>query len=319
MRVHKYGLVVLSIALFAIAKCSWSQNPVYPTKPVRILTTDPGSGGDLVSRLMAPTLASSLGQQFIVDNRGIISGQVASKSPPDGYTLLAFGSSLWLGPLLHDNVPYDVARDFAPITMAASSPNILVVTPTFPVKSVRELIALAKARPAELNYGASGAGSSNHLSAELFKSMAGVNIVRVFYKGPGAAMTDLISGQVQLMFVAAASGMPHVKTGRLRALAITTAGPSALAPGMPTVASSGLPGYESILTLALFAPSGTPSAIVSRLNQEMVRSLNRDEVRDRLLLTGTEVIASTPEQCGTVIKSDISKWGRIIKDAGIRD
>lgn len=290
----------------------------YPSKPIRIVTAAPGSGNDFAARLMAPGLTGSLGQPVIVDNRGIIAIETVAKAPPDGYTLLFYGTVLWLAPFLRDNVSYDPVLDFSPVTWATNSPNILVVHPSLPVKSVRELIALAKARPGELNYGSGSAGSTSHLAAELFRAMAGVNIVRISYKGAAPALNDVIAGQVHLIFPSASSVMPHVKSGRLRALAVASAGPSALAPDLPTVAASGLPGYESASILGIFAPAGTPATIINRLNHEIERALNRTEVKQRLFNSGAEVVASSPERLAATVKSEMARLGKVIRDAGIR-
>ena len=291
----------------------------YPNKPVRIVTTEPGSGNDLVARLIVPWLSASLGQPVVVDNRGILAGEIVAKATPDAYTLLSYGSPLWLAPFMRERVPYDPVKDFAPITLAASSPNVLIVHPSLPVNSVRELIAAARARPGELNYSSSSTGATPHLAAELFKAMAGVNIVRVPYKGSGAALTALIGGQVHVMFPNAGAVTPYLKSGRLRALAVTTNEPSALVPGLPTLAASGLPGYESVSPFGIFAPAGTPPALVHRLNQEIVGALRKPEVIERLFNTGTESVASSPEQLAATIKSEMAKWGKVIRDAGIRE
>ena len=241
-----------------------------------------------------------------------------SKAPPDGYTLLIDAASFWIGPLLQET-PYDPVKDFAPVTLTDSAPNVLVVNPSLPVKSVKELIALAKARPGELNYGSSSTGSTPHLAAELFNMMAGVKIVRVPFKGSGPAVISLLGGQVQLMFATAGSVAPHVKSGRLRALAVASLQPSALAPGLPTIAASGVPGYEAVAFEGMFAPAKTPVAIIDRLNQEIVRVLNRAEVKERFFNAGVETVGSTPEEFAAAIKSNVAKWGKLIKDAGIRD
>ena len=222
-----------------------------------------------------------------------------------------------MGPLIQ-TTPYDAVRDFVPITLTNRSPNILVVHSALPVKSVRQLVALAKARPGELNYATGSTGASNHIAGELFKAMAGVNIVRIPYKSGAQESADLISGQVQLMF--ASAGMtPHVRAGRLRALAVTSVEPSPLFPELPTIASQGLPGYESGSIYALFAPAGTPAAIVQRLHQESVKVLQSTEVRERFLKSGMEAVGSTPEELAATIKSDIARIGKLIKDAGIRE
>ena len=289
----------------------------YPNKPIRILTTAPGSGADLVGRLIAPRLLDSLAQPVVIDNRGIIAIETVARAPADGYTLVLYGSPLWLLPFMRDNVPWDPLRDFSPITLAVSTPNVLVVHPSVPVKSVKELIALAKARPGELNY-ASTTGSTPHLGAELFKAMAGIDIVHIPYKGTGPAILALLGGQVQAMFPAVGSAVPYVKSGKLRALAVTSAQPSALAPGLPTVAAAGLPGYEAVSIIGILAPAGTRATIIGRLNQEIVRILNQTNVKEQLFSTGVETVGSSPEQFAATVKSEMARLGKVIKDASIR-
>lgn len=293
----------------------------YPTRPVRIVTSAPGGGSDMVSRLMAQGLTNALGQQFIVENRGggVVAGETVAKSSPDGYTLLYYGSALWLLPLMRKDVPYEPLRDFAPISWVSRQANVLVVHPSLPAKSVKELIALAKAKPGVLNYSSGGTGSSGHLSSELFKYMAGVNILRINYKGAGPATNDVIAGQVQLTFGTTGSVMPHVKSGRLRALAVASAEPTALAPGLPTISASGLPGYESEQMSGLFAPARTPPAILSTLSQETIRALKRLDVSDRVFQAGAEVIASSPEQFGAKIRAEVGRIDKLVKAVGIRD
>ena len=241
-----------------------------------------------------------------------------AKAPPDGYTLFLSGSNFWVEPLLQ-KVPYDPARDFSPIAGATTSPLVFVVHPSLPVKSVKELIALAKARPGALNYSSSVTGTSGHLAAELFKSMAGVDIVRIGYKSGGQSVIALVSGEVQVAFnPAGGTVMSQVKSGRLRALAVTSAQPSVLAPGLPTMAAAGLPGYESSAIQSVFAPAKTPEAIITRLNQEILRFLNAPETKERLINASVEAIGSTPEQLAATVKFEMAKWGKVIKDAGIR-
>ena len=299
---------------------AWAQN--YPSKPVRIVTAEPGGGNDLASRLIAQGLTASLGQQVIVDNRGgsgLAAGDAVYKAQADGHTLLLYGSTIWLLPFMRDNVPYDPVKDFLPITMPVISPNIIVVHPSVAAGSVKELIALAKSKPGELNYASSGTGAATHLAAELFKAMAGVNIVRVPYRGSGPALNALISGQVQMMVSTTAAGWPHVKSGRLKALAVTTSQPTALAPGLATVATTGLPGYQSATVSGVFAPARTPAAIISRLNDEIVRVLKLPEVKERFFNAGVEIIGSTPEQLAATVKSEMTVLGKLIKDVGIRE
>jgi len=319
---------ISSLVRWGIIACTCLAVPAtpaqnYPTKPIRLVTAEAGGGNDFAARLIVQGLAGSLGQNMVIDNRGGAGGSIAAeivaKARPDGYTLLLYANNIWLIPLLRSNVPYDPVRDFAPITWAAKSPSTVVVHPALPVKSMEDLIAYAKARPGELNYGSGGSGSTTHLAVELFKSMTGVNIVRVPFKGNGPALNALIGGQVHLMFATAGSVAPHLKSGRLKALAVTSAQPTSLAPGLPTVASAGLPGYESISIYGVFAPSKTPPALVKRLNEEIVQVLGRADVKERFLLSGVEAVGSSPEQLGAIMKSEIVRMGKVIKDAGIRE
>jgi len=290
----------------------------YPSKSIRIVTAAAGGGSDFTSRVVAQGISGPLGQPVIVDNRtAILAAEAVLKAPPDGYTLLVTGTSFWVGPLLQ-KAPYDAVRDFAAVVQIAREINLVAVHPSVPAKSVKELIALAKARPGELNYALTVVGSSNHLSAELFKSMAGVNIVGIAYKGSAAGITALISGEVQLSINDAGLVSPHVKSGRLRALAVTSAEPSALVPTLPTVAASGLPGYEAVSMTGLWAPAKTPGTILNRLNQEIVRFLRTAEAKEKFLNNGAETVGSSPEQFASTIISDIAKWGKVIKDAGIK-
>jgi tripartite-type tricarboxylate transporter receptor subunit TctC len=290
----------------------------FPNKPIRILTTEAGGGGDLVARVIAQGLAESFRQPVIVDNRGIRGAEIVAKAPPDGYTLLSYGNPLWLAPFLRSSVPFDPIMDFAPILLSVSSPNILVVSPAVPAKNVAELIALAKAKPGVLNYASSGIGSSNHLAAELFKAMTGSDIVHVPYRGAGPGMTATLTGEVQIMFPSASSVVPHIKSGKLRGLAVTSAGSSRVAPGLPTVSSSGVAGYESSLLLGMFAPAGTQVLLIRRLNEETIKVLKGPEVQDRLLRSGVDVVASTPGEFAERIKGEMSRMGPLIRQAGIR-
>lgn len=292
----------------------------FPTAPIRIYTSAIGGGVDIVARIIADDIAPRLGQPVIVENRGgsaSIAAQIVAKSAPDGHTLLFYGSPIWLLPLLQ-KTPYDPIRDFAPITLAASSPNILVVHPVLPVQSIKDLIALAKAHPGMLNYAAGVAGSSAHLAAELFKSMARVDIVRISYKGSPPALTAVVAGEAQVMF-AVASGVPgHVKAGRLKALAVTSARPSPLAPGLPTIAQQGLPGYEAILDLGVYAPVATPAVLIDQLNREIARTLATSAVKEKLFRIGFEAVGSPASGLLSGVKADTAKWGKLIKETGIR-
>ena len=302
---------------------STGSGQAYPVKPIRLVTAEAGGGNDFTARAIVRGLGDSLGQQLIVDNRGgaggIIAAEIAARAPPDGYTLLVYASNIWIIPLLKKNVPYDMARDFAPLTWAARSPSTVVVHPSLPVKSVRDLIALAKARPGQLNYGSGGSGATTHVAAELFKSMAKVNIVRVTYRGNAPAINDLIAGQIQVMFATAGTVAPHTGSGRLRALAVTSAQPTPLAPGLPTVAAVGLPGYESLSIYGVFAPSKTSAAIMLQLNREIVRALHRADIKALLLNAGIETVGSTPEVFAAAIKADVARMSKVINEAGIRE
>jgi len=290
----------------------------YPNKPIRILTSAAGGGSDFTARQIAQGISGPLGQPVIVDNRGggIIAAEVVSKAPPDGYALTVQGAALWIVPFLQ-KAPYEVG-DFSPIVQTERIVFIVAVHPSMPVKSVKELIALAKARAGELNYASVSIGGSTHLAVELFKSMAGINIVHIPYKGAATAVPALLSGDVQLMIFDTGVLGPHVKLGKLRGLAVTSGQPSALFPALPTVTASGLPGYETVGMTGLFAPVKTPAAIIDRLNQEIVRALNRPEVKERFLSAGLEIVGNSPEQFAATMKSDMAKMGKVIKDSGIK-
>ena len=309
---------MLSVSVLALGSGMVSGQD-YPSKPIRIITGSAGGGNDTTSRDIAQGISGSLGQPVIVENRGqaALSAEAVAKAPPDGYTLLVVGASLWTIPLLQ-KVPYDVVRDYSPLSTISRDVFVVVVHPSLPVKSVKELIALAKARRGELNYATTSPGSVPTLAAELFKAMAGVNIVAVNYKGSAAITTAILSGEVQLTFADVNLQAPHVKTGKLRSLAVTSATPSALVPGLPTVAASGLPAYEAIGMTSILAPAKTPGAIMTRLNQEVVRYLNRPEVKERFLKAGSEIATSSPEELAATIRSDIAKWGKVIKDGGLK-
>ena len=291
----------------------------FPSKTIRILTTGAGGASDLPARLLAKELQSNLGQPVVVDNRALIGIELAAQAPGDGYTLLHYTSPLWITPLFRSNVGWDLGRDFAPVALTVVSPNILAVHPSLPVKSVKELIALAKRRPGDLNYGTSSTGAGNHIAGELFKSMAGVKIVRIAYKGGGLAVNALVAGEVQVGFPAAGSVTGVIKAGKLRALAVTSLQPTPLAPGLPTMAESGLPGYESTSYTGLFAPAKTPAALVERLSQEVSRALNVPEVKERLFSVGSEVVASSPAQAAATIKSETDRVRKLINEAGLRE
>ena len=317
-----------SVSSVAIAFCFLLASLIvcaqaYPNKPIRVLAPEAGGGVDFVARVIAREMSLSMGQQVVIDNRGgaggIIAGDTVVKSAPDGYTLLFYGPAIYLLPYLRERVPFDSAKDLAPVSLAVTTPNVMVVHPSLPVTSVRELIALAKAKPGQLNDAGANTGSSAHLTAELFKAMAGVNIVRVPFKGVGPALNALIAGQVHLMFPSAGSITPHVKSGRLRALAVTSAKPSALTPGLPTVAESGVPGYESVAVFGVFAPAQTPPDIIARIQREVARATGNPDVPKRFLAAGVEPVGSTPDEYASTIRRETAKWGKLIRDLGIRE
>ena len=288
----------------------------YPNRPIRLVTSAAGGGNDFISRLIAQGIAGPLGQNVIVENRpSNVTGELVAKAVPDGYTMLLAGGTFLIGPLL-EKTAYDPVTDFSAITLVSTEPSVLVVHTSVAANSVKELIALAKAKPGALNYASSGSGGTFHLAAELLKSMAGVNIVRVNYKGASAATNDLLGGQVQLAFISASSIAPHIKSGKVRALGVTGLQPSAQAPDLPTIAAS-LPGYETIGITGIYAPAKTPAAIINRLNREIVRFINQPDAKEKLLNAGQEIVGSSPNVLATTMKSEMAKWNKLIKDAGI--
>lgn len=318
----KQGLVAGAIAgavVTAIFAANVAQAQDYPRKPIRIITSPTGGGLDFIARALAQGLSGPLGQSIVIDNRPTrLLPELGVKAPPDGYNLVVHGSALWLLPFMSD-ATHDALRDFIPVTQIANAPLVVVVHPSLPVKSIKEMLALAKARPGDLDYASGSSGSSSHLSAELMKYMAKVNIMRIPYKGLGAATNDVMGGRVQMMFATAPTAAVHVSAGRLKALAITSAKPSALAPNVPTVAATGLPGYEAATIYGLFAPAKTPQPIIDRLNQESVRALQAADLKSRMLASGSEVVGSTSAEFIAVIKADIAKMSKVIKEAGIRE
>ncbi len=308
---------ILCVAAALSVQIATAQAQTYPSRVVRIVTAEPGGAFDFASRLIAQGLSGSLGQQVIVDNHGggIALADYAAHMQPDGYSIFLTGSNLWVVPLMQ-TAPYDALRDFMPITTVNVLPTILVVHPSLPVKSVKELIALAKARPGELNYASGNTGTPSHLAAELFKYMAKLNVVRIPYKAAGAAVSSVLGGQEQFMFASASSVVPLIKSGRLRALAVTSAQPSVLFPELPTMSTT-LPGYNSFLLLGLFAPAKTPVAIIQRLNQEVAKVLARPDIKEKFANAGVETTTATPEQFTAIIKADRAVMEKMIKDTGI--
>ena len=307
---------IISMGLMATAGAVWSQN--YPEKPLRIVGSLPGGGSDLIMRLLAPSLRNSLGQPIVIDNRpSALLPEIGLKAQPDGYTMIVIGSSFLVGHLLR-STPWDPIRGFAPVSWVDAGPNVLLVHPSVPVQSVAELIAFAKAKPGQLNYASSAAGATSHLAGELFKSMAGINMVWVPFKSLGQGFIALQAGETQVIFKDAAGVAQQVKAGRVRALAVTSPEPSPLFPGLPTVSQSGLPGYETLVGDGIVVPAKTPAAIIKRLNQDIVRTLKQPDVREALFNTGAIAIGSSPEEFGKFMKSEVAKWSKVIKDAGIK-
>jgi tripartite-type tricarboxylate transporter receptor subunit TctC len=308
--------VLLAVAGGALAQ-------PYPAKPIRVIAGfPPASGADITARVIGARLNEALGQQVVVDNRpgagSNIAAELAAKSPPDGYTLFIGTVANAINATLYSKLTFDFARDFAPVALTTAAPNILVVHPSVPARSVKELVALAKSRPGQLNFASAGTGTAPHLSGELFKAMAGVDMVHIPYKGSPPAVTDLLAGEVAAMFSPASSVVMHVKSGRLRALAVTTPARLPSLPELPTVAESGLRGYETLTWFGFVAPAKTPPAVVTRLNAEIAKVLSVPEVRGQFAAQGIETLGGTPEQFASYIRDEIAKWARAIKLAGAK-
>jgi len=318
---HTTGIIC---ALLAAAPSAALAQGGYPSKPVRVVVPSSAGGGtDIVARIIAPRLTERLGQQIVIENRpgaGTMIGiEVAAKSPPDGYTVLVAPSTLALNAVVFKKVPYDAARDFAPITQLVSSTSILTVHPSVPVRTVKELIAFARSRPGQMNYASAGTGTYPHMTMELFNSSAGgLKMVHIPYKGTAPAMIDLLAGHVSVMASTILTGMPQIRAGRLRPLGITSLKRSAAAPEIPTVAESGLPGFESVQWYGAAAPAQTPKEIVARLHTEMVRVLQVPEVKERFIADGTDPVGNSPEEFGRYIRDEIVKWTKVARDAGMK-
>lgn len=296
----------------------------YPARPLRLVVPfPPGGGTDIMGRMVAAHLGEAFGVQAVVDNRGgaagIIGSELAAKSNPDGYTLLIGSvSTISINPSLHKKLPLDPVNDLAPISLIAVAPSLLVVSASQPVKNVRELIAAAKARPGEMSFGSAGSGTSHHLGGELFKLSAGIDIFHVPYKGTAPAVTDLVANQVTMMIANTPAVLPMVKVNKLRALAITTLQRSSLMPELPTVAESGLPGFEVIVWYGVLAPRGTPQNVIGRLNAELTKMAKLPETKERLSIQGAEAISSSPEAFGKRIRDDVAKWAKVVKVSGAK-
>ncbi len=318
---------VMALAMAAGAWCAGAVPHAvaqsYPERPVRfVVPYPPGGATDIIARALGQKLGDSLKQQFVVDNRGgagqIIGTDIVAKSAPNGHTILLASVTHSINPTLLSKLPYDSAKDFAAITLVGSGPNVLVTHPSLPARTVAELVTLLKAAPGKYNYASSGIGAGGHLAMELFKSMAGVEANHVPYKGNGPATIDLLAGQVPMMFTSTAPMLPHVKTGKLRALATTGAKRTGAMPDVPTVAESGFAGYEASLWYAILAPKGTPGGIIRLLNAQFLEALGAPDIRDRFAGLGIDIVGSTPEYFETYLRAETAKWARVIKVAKIR-
>ncbi len=322
--VGMFGLLVKALTVLMVTSAATAFAQSYPTKPIRyIIPFAPGGGQDLVGRALAPRLAEGLGQQVLIDNRPgggtILGAELAARSAPDGYTIfMGSNTSMSINPNLHAKLPYEPLRDFAPISGIATSANMLVVHPSMPVRSVKELAAFAKGRPDQLNYGSSGTGTPAHLAGVMFNEAAGVKLTHVPYKGSSPALTAILSGEMQLMFGTLTSSLPQVRSRRLRALAVSSAQRSPIMPELPTVAESGYPGFEAISWYGALAPAGTPPAVLNRLHTEFTKVLNNAEFKSWLFNQGAEATPSTPEALAAQIKRELLLYAPIIKKSGMK-
>jgi tripartite-type tricarboxylate transporter receptor subunit TctC len=313
-----------ALALCGLPAAHAQKGPAYPERPVRMLVGfAPGGGADTAARPVAQRLADVLGQQFVVDNRpgagGNIATEIAARATPDGYTLLVGTiAALAINPSIYEKLGFDPIRDFSPITNMASSINVLVVHPSVPAKTVKDLVALLRSKPGSLNYGSSGVGSAGHLSGVLMEHLTKTGITHIPYKGGAPAMTALLGGEVQMVFATAATAIPQIKAGKIRGLAVTTATRAGMLPDLPTIAEAALPGYEANNWYGLLAPAKTPRPIIDRLNAEMVKILGSSSVRDLYFMQGLEPTPTTPEVFGAYIKSEIVKWSKLVKAAGVK-
>ena len=315
-------LRTLAFAALAMAAVNVAaQN--YPARSIRLVVpSSPGGSSDILGRILAQKLSEALGKQVVIDNRagasGVIGVDIVAKAAPDGYTLVITQTSLAINPSMVRQMPYEALRDLAPISQLSVGPNVLTLHPSVPAANVKALIALARARPGSLSVGSPGVGTSPHLSAELFKSLAKIDIVQVPFKGTGMGMVSLLSGEIALMFPTVPTAIQYIKAGKLRALGVTSAARSPALPAVPTIAEAGLPGYEATQWFGVLAPAGTPRAIIDRLHQEIARIVRAPEMRERLSTEGTEAVGGTPEEFAALIKAETEKWARVIRDAGIK-
>ena len=318
----KRYVIIVWLALIGIsAECVFAQD--YPARPIRlVVASSPGGASDILARMLAQKLSEELRQQVVVDNRGGASGvigtDIVARAVPDGYTLLIIQPSLTINPSMIRKLPYDAVRDFAPVSLVVDAAQIMTVNPAVAATNVKDLIALAKAKPGELMFGSPGVGTSPHLVAELFKLTAGVDMPQVLFKGSGMAFISLMSGEVSVAFSTVLSALPHVKSGKMRALGVTSPKRVAVVPDVPTIAESALPGFETSQWFGILAPARTPRPIVDRLYQALLRGSNSPDVKERLMAQGVEVVNQKPEQFAAVIKRELVQWAKVIKAAGIK-
>lgn len=319
---------LVSLWSAAVLAASWAQAAdgtarQYPSRPVRLIVPQSAGGStDLVARPLAQRLSETLGQQFVVDNRpgagSTIGTDLVAKATPDGHTLLAVAASFTMSPALYKKLPFDPVRDFSPITLLSALPNLLVVHPALPAASLKELVALAKARPGQINHGSSGVATGTHMSMELLKHMTGMNMVHVPYKGGAPSVTALLANEVQVNFATISTALPHVKTGRLRALAVSTAKRSPAAPDVPTIEEAGVPGYDYSSWIGLLAPARTPQPAVKKLHGESARIVHTPEIRKVLAHEGSEPVGNTPEAFSELIRNEVARWKRVAQSANIK-
>ena len=320
-------LRLLQLAVLGAALAPWpapaQTSDVWPSRPLRfILPFPPGGGTDILGRIIAERLTASLGQPVVTENRGGAGGNVgaeaAARSAPDGYTIVLVAPSLAISTSLYSKLSYDPVKDFAPISLVATVPNVMVTHPSVPAGTLAEFIRLAKTKPGEMNFGSGGSGTSNHLAGELFNIVAGVKLVHVPYKGVNLAMNDVLSGQIHLVVIGVPAVAPHIKAGKLRALALVAPQRAAALPEVPTVAEAGLPNFEVTTWYGILAPAGTPKAIVTRLNAELVKAMHAPDLKERLEAMATDPATSTPEEFADYIKREIAKWGEVVRQAGLK-
>jgi len=310
---------ILAVAFLCVASSAIAASQDYPARPIRFVI---GPAPDVLARLVGQKLTEAWGQQVVVEQRpgagGIIAADTVAKSAPDGYTWLLSTGAYPTVVGLYPKLPFDFVRDFEPVSLLATIPFLLVAHPSLPAKSVSELVKLARARPGQINYASSGTGTTAHLAMEMFKNMAKIKLVHVPYKGVAAGLVGVVSGEAQLMFAIMQAGLPHVKAGKLHALAVSGAKRSQSAPDLPTIAESGVPGYEFVSWNGVHVPAGTPKVVIGKIQTELVKVVGMPDVRERMFGLGMEVAGSTPAALGALVKSDIAKWGKVIKEAGVK-